>query len=165
MIMSYSPGFLLFVRKRLLSFVPNLPIMDIAKLEKDLQEILDKKESLNKLDYHEDAYDQMEEAIHELEDNFQEKYGDYLEDALHEVHDEYCPDNDVLLPIAYIPNKFSKTEEGYTVPFSEGVYVDVDDYESSSTKLVILPGPLRIELLIAPDHYETVWQPRKKDED
>lgn len=139
--------------------------MDIEKLEQDLVEILEKKSQLNQLDYHEDAYDEMEESIHELEDSFQENYGSFLEDALHEVHDEYCPDNDVLLPIAYIPNKIEKKDDGYAVPFSEGVFVDVDDYESSQTKLVILPRPLRIELLIEADHYETVWRPKDRTED
>lgn len=139
--------------------------MDIEKLEQDLVAILEKKSQLNQLDYHEDAYDEMEESIHELEDSFQENYGSFLEDALHEVHDEYCPDNDVLLPIAYIPNKIVKKDDGYTVPFSEGVFVDVDDYESSQTKLVVLPRPLRIELLIEPDHYETVWRPKDRKED
>ncbi len=138
----------------------NTVTMEIEQLEKDLVEILEKKTALSKLDYHEEAYDEMEEAIHELEDAFQDHYGDYLEDALHEVHDEYCPDSDVLLPIAYIPNKFEVIDGEYKVPYSEGVFVDVDDYESNNTKLVILPKPLRIVLLINPKQSEVVWRPK-----
>ncbi len=162
--MSYSPENLLLVSKRLVSFVQNYHRMDIQKLESDLVEILSKKAELNKTDYNDAAYDEAEEAIHDLEDQFLENYGDFMEDALHEVHDEFCPDSDVLLPIAYIPNRFEVKDGKYTVPFSEGVYVDVDDYESNNTKLVLLPGPLRIELLIEKDHFETVWKPKEQED-
>jgi hypothetical protein len=92
-----------------------------------------------------------------MEDEFIEKYGDYMDDALHEVHDEMCPDSDVLLPIAYIPNRVIKTDDGYQVPGSEGVFVDVDDYSNPNTKLVILPDPARIVLMVGGKIQETLW--------
>lgn len=162
--MSYSTGNLLFVNKRLRSFVAKFnPSMEIEQLEKDLIHLLEEKARLSKLEYSDDAYDDLEEKIHELEDSILEKYGTYLEDALHEVHDEYCPDSEVLFPIAYIPNKFSVENGEYKVPFSEGVFVDVDDYEGTNTKLVILPKPMRIILQINPTEQVVVWKPKDKN--
>lgn len=131
--------------------------MDIKALDHDLVELVEKKSQLSNLDYSDEIYDQIEEELHQLEDKFLESYGTYLEDALHEVHDEYCPDTDVLLPIAYLPNKIMKNGDEYEVDAREGVYVEVDDYEGDDTKLVLLPRPTRIILQINPTHREVVW--------
>ncbi len=132
--------------------------MDISTLDRDLITLIERKSKLSKLDYNSSQYDQLEEELHELEDGFLDKYGDYLEDALHEVHDEYCPDNEVLLPIAYIPSKVVVSEGEYDVPGDQGVYVEADDYESSETKLVLLPSPTRVVLLVNPEQKEVVWK-------
>ena len=106
----------------------------------------------------------MEEALHDLEDDFGEHYGDYIEDALHEVHDEFCPDSDVLLPIAYLANKYIVVEdqdEGkkkFDVTAGEGVIVDVDDYPGKVCRLVLIPGPTRIVLQIGQQQKEIVWK-------
>ena len=131
--------------------------MDIKALDQDLTSLIEKKISLSKVDYSSEDYDELEEELHDQEDDFLEKYGDYLEDAFHEVHDEFCPDTDVLLPIAYLPNDITKTEEGYEVDFKEGVYVEVDDYPGKETKLVLLPQPTRIVLQVDQQNKETVW--------
>jgi len=131
--------------------------MDLAHLNRDLSALINAKMELAKLDYADESYDDKEEEIHDLEDDFMDKYGDYMEDALHEVHDEMCPDSDVLLPIAYIPNRIVKTEDGYQVPKSEGVFVDVDDYSNPNTKLIILPDPVRIVLLVGGKVQEVLW--------
>ena len=133
--------------------------MDVQQLNADLCKIIDKKIELNGMSYNDPEYDQIEEDIHELEDRFQRRYGDYLEEALYEIHDEYCPDNDILMPIAYIPTKALKQGNEYVVDFKEGVYVEADDYGDEDTKLVMLPNPLRIVLQINPEKKEVVWQP------
>lgn len=131
--------------------------MDLEALDNNLLELIRAKVKLGALDYADEAYDEAEEEIHGLEDSFMENYGSYLEDALHEVHDEMCPDSDVLLPIAYIPNKVIKGKDGIDAPISEGVFVDVDDYANPNTKLVLLPRPTRIILMIGPEDRETLW--------
>ena len=133
-------------------------MIDNKALDSDLTKIIENKIKLSGLDYSSEAYDTLEEELHDLEDDFLEKYGGFLEDALHEVHDEFCPDSDVLLPIAYLPNKINKIDSGYDVDFKEGVYVDVDDYAGKETKLVILPNPTRILLQIDKDQREIVWK-------
>ena len=44
--------------------------------------ILEKRLELSKLNYSDDTYDDVEEMLHDLEDDFNEKYGDQLEDIL-----------------------------------------------------------------------------------
>ena len=131
--------------------------MDISELDKDIIELIERKSKLGELDYNSSKYDELEEELHDLEDGFLEKYGDFLEDVLHAVHDEYCPDNEVLLPIAYIPSRVTVKEGEYDVPSDQGVYVEADDYESNETKLVLLPSPTRVVLLVSPSQKEVVW--------
>ena len=116
--------------------------MDIKALDKALQEILKKRVELSKLDYNNPQYDDVEEQLHDLEDDFQDKFGEYLENALQNVHDKYCPDNDVLMPIAYL---------------GEGIFVESDNYPGKETRLVLTPNPTRIILQVGKDKQEVVW--------
>jgi hypothetical protein len=115
--------------------------MDVKALDKAIQEIVTKRAELDKIDYNNPKYDDLEEELHDLEDDFQEEYGDYLEEALQDVHDQLCPDNDVLMPIAYI----------------KGVPVEVEKYEGKDTKLVLAPNPVRLVLSVGKDKQEIVW--------
>jgi hypothetical protein len=115
--------------------------MDVKALDKAIQEIAKKRDELGKVNYNNPQYDDLEEQLHDLEDDFQDEYGEYLEEALQNVHEELCPDNDVLMPIAYI---------------GKGVPVEVDKYDGKDTKLVITPDPVRILLLVGKEQ-EVVW--------
>jgi hypothetical protein len=136
--------------------------MDIRSIEKAIVEIVERKKKLGKLDYNDEQYDQVEEELHDLEDNFIEKYGTYLEKALEEVHAKYCAENDILLPIAYLANTYEKVGEDekgntiYDVNYSQGVFVEVETMPGENTKLVIVPGPLRM-VLVSPNIKEIVW--------
>jgi hypothetical protein len=132
--------------------------MDVKALDNALQEIIKNRMELLKLDYNDPKYDDLEEKLHDLEDAFQDTYGDELESALQEVHDEYCPDSDVLVPIAYIAKQYviSKKDE-YAVANTEGVFVEMDDYPGKDTRLVIVPNPVRIVLNIGSDVQKVVW--------
>jgi len=116
--------------------------MDVKALDQAIQEILKKRTELEKLDYNNPKYDDVEEELHDLEDEFQDEYGDQIEEVLQKVHDELCPDTDVLLPIAYI---------------GKGVPVEVDKYAGKDTKLTISPAPTRIILLVGKDKQEVMW--------
>ena len=116
--------------------------MDIKALDKALLEILKKREELSKIDYNNPKYDDLEEALHDLEDDFQDQYGEYLEDALQSVHDSVCPDNDVLMPIAYL---------------GKGVPVEVDRLAGKDTKLILATTPPRILLTVGKDKEEVMW--------
>lgn len=137
--------------------------MDTTNLNSDLVAVVLKKNELNRLDYNDPEYDTVEEELHEMEDQFVEKYGKYLEDVLRSVHEEFCPDNEVLLPIAYLAkkykvNKTGKGEPGFEVDLDEGVIVDVDNYSDKLTRLVLVPNPTRLLLQIHNSHHEEVWK-------
>ena len=116
--------------------------MDVKALDKALLEILKKREELAKLDYNNPKYDDLEEELHDLEDDFQDEYGEYLEAAFQDIHDDLCPDNDVLLPIAYL---------------GKGVPVEVEKFGGKDTKLILAPSPTRIILTVGKDKQEVVW--------
>ncbi|MFP4088678.1 MAG: hypothetical protein ACLFUB_08990 [Cyclobacteriaceae bacterium] len=135
--------------------------MNIEALDQALVDIVEKKNALSELDYNDKTYDQVEEELHELEDNFIDEYGDFLEEVLADIHDELCPDNDVLLPIAYLANKYVRKEENGTVTYHAadgGVLVDVDEYPDKLTRLVLVPRPTRLVLQIGNSQAEQVWQ-------
>ncbi len=132
--------------------------MDIKALEEALLEIIKSRLELVNLDYSNPKYDELEEKLHDLEDDFQDTFGDELEGALQEVHDEFCPDTDVLVPIAYIAKSYMISDKNeYSVASTEGVFVEMDDYPGKDTKLVIVPNPVRIILNIGSDKQQVVW--------
>lgn len=116
--------------------------MDIKELDAGLREIEKAKAELSKLDYNDPKYDDLEEQLHDLEDDFQDKYGEYLEEVLKTVHDEICPDNDVLMPIAYL---------------GKGVPVDVERLPGKDTRLLLVAGPPRIILAVGKEKQDTLW--------
>jgi hypothetical protein len=137
--------------------------MDKNNLNKELVSLVLKKNELNRLDYNDPEYDKVEEELHDMEDQFVENHGKYLEDVLKSVHDEFCPDNEVLLPIAYLANKYriirsGKGDPEFEVSLDEGVIVDVENYADKLTRLVLVPNPTRLLLQIHNSHHEEVWK-------
>jgi hypothetical protein len=120
--------------------------MDLKALDLALVDIVQKREELSKINYNNPKYDDLEEELHDLEDDFQEEYGDFLEEALQKVHDEYCPDNDVLMPIGYL---------------GQGVPVEVDKLPGKDTRLVLAASPVRIILSVGKDKQQVVWSSAK----
>jgi len=118
--------------------------MDVKALDQALLAIIKKREDLGKIDYNNPKYDVLEEELHDLEDDFQDEYGDFLEEALQQVHDEYCPDNDVLMPIGYL---------------GQGVPVEVDSMPGKDTRLVLTASPLRLILSVSKEKQQVVWSP------
>lgn len=131
--------------------------MDIKALDQAVQEIALKRNELKKIDYNNPKYDDLEEALHDLEDEFLDNFGDEMEKVLQEVHDKLCPDTDILLPIAYMAKAYTVTDKNeFLVSASEGVFVEVDSLPGKDTKLVIVPNPLRI-ILNLKDKQQVVW--------
>ena len=137
--------------------------MDLITLDKEIFEIITVKKSLSKLSYDHKDYDNLEEELHDLEDDFLEKYGDYFEEELEKVHNKICPDTDVLLPIAYLATDYKNTGKNadgtpaLEVNFKEGVWVDVDKYPNKDTRLVLIPFPTRLLLSIEGKSKDVVW--------
>jgi uncharacterized membrane protein YfhO len=131
--------------------------MDIQALDQAVLEIALKRNELKKIDYNNPKYDDLEEVLHDLEDEFLDNYSDEMEKILQEVHDKLCPDTDILLPIAYMAKAYTVTDKNeFSVTTSEGVFVEVDSLPGKDTKLVIVPNPLRIVLNLK-DKQQVVW--------
>lgn len=127
-------------------------------MDKALQEIIAKRNALQHIDYNNPKYDDLEEHLHDLEDDFQNNFGDYLEKVLQEVHDQLCPDTDVLYAIAYIAKAYTiNSNNEFLVDQSDGVYVEIDKYPGKETRLAILPNPIRVVLNIGEERQEIVW--------
>ena len=120
--------------------------------------ILQKRLELSKLSYSDETYDDVEEVLHDLEDDFNEKYGDQLEEILEKVHIKHCPESDVLLPTAYLAKKFVETADGeIEIGKKEVVEVEWVEDPAAATRLVLLPSPTRI-LLMTPKGISIVWE-------
>jgi hypothetical protein len=143
--------------------------MDTLQLNKALNAIVEKKNLLGTLSYDDKKYDKIEEELHDLEDDFMDNFGDDLEEILQDVHDEKCPDNEVLMPIAYLANKYKevgKNADGskiYEALPKEGVMVDVDDFAGKDTRLVLIPNPTRLELIIDGKKKVVLWEADKSN--
>ncbi len=132
--------------------------MDLKALDKALQEIVKNRAELGKIDYNNPKYDELEEQLHDLEDDFHDEYGEYLEEVLQTVHDEICPDTDVLFPVAYIAKTFKLNDKNeFIVKGTDGVFVEVDKYVGKETKLVLVPMPLRVVLNVGEEKQIVVW--------
>jgi hypothetical protein len=132
--------------------------MDVKELDKAIQEIAIRRNALKKVDYNNPKYDDLEEELHDLEDSLHVKFGEYLEDVLQDVHDKYCPDTDVLYPIAYLAKSYTINDKNeFSVATTEGVFVEVDSIPGKDTKLVIVPNPVRVILNVGKDQQQTVW--------
>lgn len=132
--------------------------MDLNALDKALQEIIFKRNELQNIDYNNSKYDDLEEQLHDLEDDFQEEFGEYMEEVLQKVHDQHCPDTDVLYPIAYVAKAYTVSDNNeFQVDLSDGVYVEIDKYPGKETKLAILPNPIRVILNVGEESQEVVW--------
>ncbi|KOF03257.1 hypothetical protein AWW67_11325 [Roseivirga seohaensis] len=138
--------------------------MNVEKLNDDFAAIAEKINELDDMDYSDERYDDLEEELHDLEDAFIEEFGSELEEAIALVHDEFCPDNDVLLPIAYFAKNYIRLQRdkdgkyGYDVEFGEGVPVEVDDFPNQEVKLVLVPGPTRLLVTVGENAKQEAWR-------
>ncbi|MGW8121982.1 hypothetical protein ACV07N_04920 [Roseivirga echinicomitans] len=138
--------------------------MNVEKLNNDFAAIAEKINELDDMDYSDERYDDLEEELHDMEDAFIEEFGPELEEAIALVHDEFCPDNDVLLPIAYFAKNYVRLQRdkdgkyGYDVEFGEGVPVEVDDFPNQEVKLVLVPGPTRLLVTVGENAKQEAWR-------
>ncbi len=131
--------------------------MDILELNKALIEILEKRTQLSKLQYSDNTYDDVEEQLHDLEDDFTDTYGDFMEKAITKVHREFCSESDVLLATSYLPKVVTKVGDEYEFTANEGVLVEMDDLPALEARLLLLPNPPKM-LLLTPGETMEVWK-------
>lgn len=127
--------------------------MNKEDLNRALVALIEKKQELQTLTYDDARYDDVEEELHDLEDDFNDEYGPYLEEVLDKVHTALSSDTDVLLPTAYLPANVS----GKPTP-KEGVWIDSEKYSGKEARLTLIPNPTRLMLVVGKSVREEVWQ-------
>jgi hypothetical protein len=132
--------------------------MNIQELDQELLALFEKRIELSQMGYDHKNYDDVEEELHDLEDDFNDKYGDYLEGILEDIHKEYCPESDVLLPTAYLAKSFKIAPDGsIEVGKNAGVEVELEADPAANAKLMLLPTPVRIVLQVGKNK-KIVWK-------
>ena len=119
-----------------------MKLMDLKALDKALQKIVAIRMELSKIDYSSPKYDELEEKVHDLEDDFQVEYGEYMESVLKKLHDEHSLTNDVLLPIAYL---------------GRGVPIELEKYPGTNVKMALEVNPPRFYLRLG-DKQQLLWE-------
>lgn len=119
--------------------------------------LMETRQKLLKLNYDDDRYDDLEEELHDQEDKFNAQFGSYLEDVLEEIHEKVCPDTDVLLPTAYLPESFNG-EGAFTPSAKDGIFVEAEEYPDKDARLTLVPSPVRIILSVGKTVHKEVWK-------
>lgn len=127
--------------------------MNTDDLNLALVALIEKKAELHTLTYDDARYDEVEEALHDLEDDFNDEYGDYLEAALDKVHGDLKSDTDVLLPTAYLPSDPRSAPSP-----KEGVWVDSEKYPGKEARITLVPNPVRIMLTVGKQVQQELWK-------
>ncbi len=134
-----------------------------SKLNDDLVRIVLKRNELNRLNYDNPEYDQVEEELHDMEDIFVNIHGKFLESVLSKVHLQICPDTEVMLPIAYVAKKYAVIQEKSTDPvqfdpgLNEGPIIDAREHPGEIFRLVLVPNPARLILQSGKKVRKEVW--------
>jgi len=137
--------------------------MDFRKLDQDLSVLVEKKIALSKITYADAAYDDIEEELHDLEDDFNEEFGDELEAILEKIYSQLKSDNDVLLPTAYLANNYSPlapdsfSKVTYEIKGKEGVPVESEQFDKMDVRVVLVPNPSRFILQINGKSMKDLW--------
>ncbi len=129
--------------------------MNATALNSSLVAIIKKKEELNSLDYNDARYDDIEEELHDLEDDFNEEFGDELEDVLEDVHGKLKSDADILLPTAYLASSLNGNHISANGE-KEGVWIESDSFPGVEMRLLLVANPARFVVLIG-DQQRELW--------
>ncbi|MBD8490496.1 hypothetical protein IFO69_17220 [Echinicola sp. CAU 1574] len=140
--------------------------MDLNKLDKDLTAIVEKRIELSKLTYADENYDDIEEELHDLEDDFNEEFGDELEGELEKIYDKLDSDTDILLPSAYLANKYvpmlpdARGVISYEVKGKEGVPIESEQFDGQDVRIILIPNPTRFVMQINGVAMKDLWRSR-----
>ena len=137
--------------------------MNINALNQALSQLVEKRNQLAAISYSDSKYDEVEEELHAMEDEFLEEYGEYMEEVLTDLHDKDFPESDVLSPIAYLAKKYvvkSTHSDGrveYNISSKDGVWVEAFSLPAKSVRLVLMPNPPRFVIHFDNGQQKEVW--------
>jgi hypothetical protein len=140
--------------------------MNWEKLDQQLTELVEKRNALSQMDYSDDLYDDLEEKLHDLEDQFNDDYEEVLEPQLEKVYAKLKSDTDILLPTAYLANHYIKLQQdakgivSYEVEGNQGVPIESDQLGKVDLRIVLIPNPARFVLLVNGKQLKELWKSR-----
>lgn len=140
--------------------------MNWDKLDLELTEIVEKRNQLAEMDYSDANYDDLEEELHDLEDDFNADYEELLEKELEKIYSVLKSDTDILLPTAYLANKYkpllpdARGIVSYEVVGREGVPIESDQFDRQDVRLVLVPNPARFLMIINGNPLKVLWRSR-----
>jgi len=140
--------------------------MNWEQLDQQLTEIVKKRNQLSKMDYSDTSYDDLEEELHDLEDDFNDEYEEILEPQLDKIYAKLKSDTDVLLPSAYLANAYKEMLPDatgivtYEVSGKVGVPIDSDQFDKMDVRIVLIPNPARFVLLVNGRQMKDLWKSR-----
>ncbi|MEX2512172.1 MAG: hypothetical protein WD398_04640 [Cyclobacteriaceae bacterium] len=140
--------------------------MDFDKMDKALTKIVELRNRLSQITYADLDYDEIEEELHDLEDTLNEEFGEELENKLEEIYVTLACDNDVLLPSAYLANKYipmlpdSRGIITYEVQGSEGVPIESEHFDGQDVRIALVPNPVRFVMVINGKSLKDLWRSR-----
>lgn len=140
--------------------------MNWEKIDQELTEIVQQRNQLSALEYSDENYDDLEEQLHDLEDDFNENYEEDLAPELEKIYAKLKSDSDVLLPTAYLANHYqemlpdAKGSITYEVSGKQGVPIESDELGKVDLRIVLVPNPIRFVLLINGKQLKELWKSR-----
>lgn len=144
--------------------------MNYKRLNSDLIDLIEMRNELTKLNFNDEAYDELEDEIHEFEDTFNDRYGEDLEALFEEIHKRVCPDVEVLLPTAYLAREYFPSEveeDAFEIGPDAGVLVETILEDSKGrpidARMTIIPSPVRIVLQMK-DDIRILWSAENPQE-
>lgn len=140
--------------------------MNWEKIDQELTEIVQRRIQLSTLEYSDENYDDLEEQLHDLEDDFNDKYENILAPELEKIYAKLKSDTDVLLPTAYLANHYqemlpdAKGSITYEVSGEQGVPIESDELGKVDMRIVLIPNPIRFALLVNGKQMKELWKSR-----
>jgi len=140
--------------------------MNWEKLDQELTEIVHQRIQLSALEYSDENYDDLEEQLHDLEDDFNENYEEVLAPELEKIYTKLKSDTDVLLPTAYLANHYqemlpdARGSITYEVSGEQGVPIESDELGKVDMRIVLIPNPVRFVLLVNGKQLKELWKSR-----
>lgn len=140
--------------------------MNWEQLDQQLTEIVKKRNQLSKMDYSDASYDDLEEELHDLEDDFNDDYEEILEPQLDKIYSKLKSDTDVLLPSAYLANAYREMLPDangivtYEVSGKVGVPIESDQFDKMDVRIVLIPNPARFALIVNGKQLKDLWRSR-----
>ena len=140
--------------------------MNWEQLDKQLTEIVQKRNQLSQMDYADESYDDLEEELHDLEDDFNEAYEEVLEPQLEKITSKLKSDTDILLPSAYLANAYKEMLPDangvitYEVEGKVGVPIESDQFDNLDVRIVLIPNPTRFVLVMNGKQMKDLWKSR-----